>query len=87
MQSSVPSGELDYVGRLIWSEERVTVCLEMTGFAPTLVQDENTPQYTQLTEITSFPTDYIGQYVNVTGYTTYALEPNADPRDENPKYS
>ena len=87
MQSSVPSGELDYVGRLIWSEERVTVCLEMTGFAPTLVQDENAPQYTELAEITSFPTDYIGQYVNVTGYTTYALEPNADPNDVNPKYS
>ena len=68
-----------FSGRLVWSEDRAQICLQMS--------DENhvlnpvgilIGDFTSLATIAANPTDWIGQEVNVAGWTTGAVSPDYD---------
>ena len=68
-----------FSGRLIWSEDRAQICLQMSeenhAINPVglLIGD-----FTTLATIAANPTDWIGQEVNVAGWTTGSVSPDYD---------
>jgi hypothetical protein len=68
-----------YSGRLIWSEDRAQICLQMSDEDHTvnpvgiLIGD-----FTTLATIAANPSDWIGEEVNVAGWTTGAISPDYD---------
>ncbi len=71
--------EEGYSGRLIWSEDRAQICLQMSDEDHTvnpvgiLIGD-----FTTLATIAANPSDWIGEEVNVAGWTTGAISPDYD---------
>ena len=68
-----------FSGRLIWSEDRAQICLQMSDEDHTvnpvgiLIGD-----FTTLATIAANPSDWIGEEVNVAGWTTGAISPDYD---------
>ncbi len=68
-----------YSGRLIWSEDRAQICLQMSDEDHTvnpvgiLIGD-----FTTLATIAANPSEWIGQEVNVAGWTTSPISPDYD---------
>ena len=68
-----------FYGRLIWSEDRAQICLQMDDVEHTinpvgfLIGD-----FTSLAMIAANPSDWIGEEVNVAGWTTGAISPDYD---------
>ncbi len=71
--------ENGFSGRLIWSEDRAQICLEMTDEdhvvnpVGILIGD-----FTSLATIAANPSDWIGKEVNVAGWTTGSVSPDYD---------
>ena len=67
-----------FYGRLIWSEDRAQICLQMDDVEHTVnpVGFLMEGDFTSLAMIAANPSDWIGQQVNVAGWTTGAISPD-----------
>jgi hypothetical protein len=69
-----------FTGRLVWSEDMAQICLQMQegGQSPLNPIGLLIGEFTPLADITMDPQNWVGQEVNVAGWTTGSISPDYD---------
>jgi hypothetical protein len=77
--------ENGFSGRLIWSEDRAQICLQMSeeedAVNPVGTVNSTSPCIGELTSLATIavnPSDWIGEVVNISGWTTGSISPDYD---------